>query len=135
MRAVRHLLALVALALAATTASAQFVKGNEAVKVLPDGTKKVETPPLPSTTLGAPCVADNPACTASGWRMVETPDGLRECTEIYARPGTCRASTFGSEKRPRLWIVKTRGQWMQCQLPDIGSKCVSTKALPYSAIQ
>jgi hypothetical protein len=135
MRAIRHLLALVALALAATTANAQFVKGNEAVKVMPDGTKKVETPPLPSTTLGAPCVADNPACTASGWRMVETPDGLRECTEIYARPGTCRASTFGSEKRPRLWIVKTRGQWMQCQLPDIGSKCVSTKALPYSAIQ
>jgi hypothetical protein len=47
MKAVRHLLALVALALAATTASAQFVKGNEAVKVMPDGTKKVETPPVP----------------------------------------------------------------------------------------
>ncbi|MGE0674239.1 MAG: hypothetical protein AB7O64_14405 [Methylibium sp.] len=135
MRAVRHLLALGALALAATTASAQFVKGNEAVKVLPDGTKKVETPPLPAATLGTPCSADNPACTASGWRMVETQDGLRECTEIYARPGTCRPSTFGTEKRPRLWIVKTRGQWMQCQLPDIASKCVSTKALPYSAIQ
>ena len=135
MKAVRHLLALAALALAATTASAQFVKGNEAVKVMPDGTKKVETPPLPSTTLGAPCAADKPACTASGWRMVETADGLRECTEIYARPGTCRPSTFGTEKRPRLWIVKTRGQWMQCQLPDIGSKCVSTKALSYSAIQ
>ncbi|MEY4752267.1 MAG: hypothetical protein RIQ60_4481 [Pseudomonadota bacterium] len=135
MNAVRHLLALVALALAATTASAQFVKGNEAVKVMPDGTKKVETPPLPSTTLGAPCAADNPACTASGWRMVETTDGLRECTEIYARPGTCRPSTYGTEKRPRLWIVKTRGQWMQCQFPDISSKCVSTKALPYSAIQ
>lgn len=135
MKAFRHLLALGALALAATTASAQFVKGNEAVKVMPDGTKKVETPPLPAATLGAPCAADNPACTASGWRMVETPDGLRECTEIYARPGTCRPSTFGTEKRPRLWIVKSRGQWMQCQLPDIGSKCVSTKALPYGAIQ
>lgn len=114
---------------------AQFVKGNEAVKVMPDGTRKVETTPFPSTTLGAPCTANNPACTASGWRMVETPDGLRECTEIYARPGTCRPSTFGAEKRPRLWIVKARGQWMQCQLPDIGSKFVSTKALPYSAIQ
>ena len=34
MKAVRQLLALVALALAATTASAQFVKGNEAVKVM-----------------------------------------------------------------------------------------------------
>ena len=124
-----------ALALLAGTASAQFVKGNEAVKVMPDGTKKTETPPLPTTTLAAPCAADKPACTASGWRMVETDEGLRECTEIYARPGTCRPSTFGTEKRPRLWIVKLRGQWMQCQLPDIGSKCVSTKALPYSAIQ
>ena len=25
---------------------AQFVKGNEAVKLLPDGSKRVETPPL-----------------------------------------------------------------------------------------
>ena len=135
MKAVRHLLALAALALAAASASAQFVKGNEAVKVMPDGSKKVETPPLPSATLAAPCAAENPACTSSGWRMVETESGLRECTEIYARPGTCRPSTFGTEKRPRLWIVKTRGQWMQCQFPDIASKCVSTKALPHSAIQ
>jgi hypothetical protein len=123
------------LVLTSTAGTAQFVKGNEAVKVMPDGTKKVETPPLPSATLAAPCAAENPACTASGWRMVETADGLRECTEIYARPGTCRPSTFGTEKRPRLWVVKIRGQWMQCQLPDMGSKCVSTKALPYSAIQ
>jgi hypothetical protein len=49
MKAVRHLLALVALALAATTASAQFVKGNEAVKVMPDGTKKDRNAPLPGT--------------------------------------------------------------------------------------
>lgn len=135
MKNVRHLLALVGLALGATTAGAQFVKGNEAVTVMPDGTRKVETPPLPAATLGPPCAASNPACTASGWRMVETSDGLRECTEIYARPGTCRASTYGTEKRPRLWIVKTRGQWQQCQLPDLGSKCVSTKALPFSAVQ
>jgi hypothetical protein len=68
MKAVRHLLALVALALAATTASAQFVKGNEAVKVMPDGTKKVETPPLPSHWLLAkPCPAATPGC--SRWRL------------------------------------------------------------------
>lgn len=135
MTAVRHLLALSALALATTAASAQFVKGNEAVRLMPDGSRKVETPPLPATTLGPPCLASNPACTASGWRMVETGEGLRECTEIYARPGTCRPSSFGTEKRPRLWIVKIGGQWMQCQRPDVGSKCVSTKALPYSVIQ
>jgi hypothetical protein len=135
MRTVHRLLALVAFALASASSTAQFVKGNEAVKVMPDGTKKVETPPLPTTTLGPPCAAEKAACTASGWRMVETPEGLQECTEIYARAGSCRPSTYGTEKRSRLWIVKTKGQWMQCQLPDLGSKCVSTKALPYSAVQ
>lgn len=132
---VRAIIVGAALAFVAGIATAQFVKGNEAVKVMPDGTKKVETPPLPAGTLGPPCAAEKPACTASGWRMVETSEGLRECTEIYARPGTCRASTYGTEKRPRLWIVKTKGQWQQCQLPDISSKCVSTKALPFSAVQ
>jgi hypothetical protein len=135
MKSVRTAVLLAGMALAASVANAQFVKGNEAVSVLPDGSRKVETPPLPSGTLGAPCAAEKPACTASGWRMVETTAGLRECTEIYARPGTCRPSTYGTEKRPRLWIVKTRGQWMQCQLPDLAGKCVSTKALPYSTIQ
>lgn len=128
-------LASLAVALAAGAANAQFVKGNEAVTVLADGSKKVETPPLPSATLAAPCRADNPACTASGWRMVETSQGLSECTEIYARAGTCRASTYGQEKRPRNWIVKLRGTWMQCPLPEAGSKCVSTKTLPNSVIQ
>lgn len=135
MKRIPLIVAIVVAAALPASAMAQFVKGNEAVRLLPDGTKKVETPPLPAATLAAPCTAEKPACTASGWRMVETADGLRECTEIYARPGTCRPSTYGTEKRPRLWIVKTRGQWMQCQLPDLNSKCVSTKALPYSAIQ
>jgi len=135
MKRVPLFIAIVVAAALPAGAMAQFVKGNEAVRVLPDGTKRVETPPLPAATLAAPCAAERPACTASGWRMVETAEGLRECTEIYARPGTCRPSTYGTEKRPRQWIVKMRGQWMQCQLPDLNSKCVSTKALPYSAIQ
>lgn len=114
---------------------AQFVKGNEAVTVMADGQKRVETPPIPPAGLPAPCPADKAGCVASGWRMVETSEGLRECTEIYARPGTCRASTYGVEKRSRLWIVKSRGQWMQCQRPDLGSRCVSTKALPFAEVQ
>ena len=57
MTAIRHLLALVAAAGIATTASAQFVKGNEAVRVLPDGTKKVETPPTGGALLSEPCCA------------------------------------------------------------------------------
>ena len=67
--------------------------------------------------------------------MVETNDGLMECTEVYARPSTCRASTYGAEKRSRLWIVKTGSQWMHCQFPDLSSMCVSIKTLPFSAVQ
>jgi hypothetical protein len=135
MKPISYPISAVILSLAAGSASAQFVKGNEAVSVMTDGAKKVETPPLPAMKLGPPCAADRPACTPSGWLMVETPEGLRECTEYYARPSTCRPSTFGTEKRPRLWIVKLKGAWMQCQYPDIASKCVSTKTLPHAVIQ
>lgn len=114
---------------------AQFVKGNEAVQVSADGTKKVETPPIPSATLAKPCPATKDGCAGGGWKMLETSAGLMECTEVFARQSTCRASTYGSEKRSRSWIVKVRGQWMQCQLPDLSGKCVSLASLPISAVQ
>jgi hypothetical protein len=119
-----------ALAFAGGTACAQFVKGNEAVKVMPDGTKKVETPPPnASVRKSKPCGADA-GCHAGSWHMLETSSGLQECTEAYARPGTCRASSYGSVKRSRLWVVKSGGNWLQCQYPDLGSKCVNMFARP-----
>ena len=135
MKVVQPLILCAALAVGSTASFAQFVRGNEAVKVMPDGSKRVETPPLPSASLGKPCAAAQAGCAGGGWLMVETPNGLMECTEIYARAGTCRPSTYGIEKRTRLWIVKSGAQWMQCQYPDMASKCVSTKSLPTSAVQ
>jgi hypothetical protein len=129
MKAQPHRLAAIVLLATTTAAVAQFVKGNEAVKLLPDGTRKVETPPLPSTSLGKPCPASQNTCVSSSWKMLETPTGLAECTEFYGRDGTCKASSFGSEKRPRSWIVKTGGQWLQCPQPSISEKCVSLKSL------
>ena len=125
----------VVLGIAASGACAQYVKGNEAVRVLADGTTKVETPPTAGALLARPCPALQAGCAGGGWMMVETPEGLLECTEVYARAGTCRASTFGAEKRSRLWIVKSKGQWLQCQQPDLGSKCVSTKTLAIAIVQ
>ena len=131
-----------AVALATGFASAQYVKGNEAVKLLPDGSKRLETPPLPTTgpiRSTKPCAAaDN--CHGGAWLMVETADGLVECTEAYARPGTCRESSFGKTKLMRLWVVRSGGKWLQCQLPDLGSKCVDMFArppsnLPFPAVQ
>ena len=139
---VGQLTIVVAIACGSSAALAQFVKGNEAVQVMPDGTKRVETPPLPTTgpiRSTKPCAATG-NCHGGAWLMLETQDGLLECTEAYARPGTCRASTYGTTKLLRLWVVKSGGAWLQCQLPDVASKCVNMFArppanLPYSAVQ
>ena len=128
-------MAVVAIAVASTIAGAQFVKGNEAVKVMANGKKVVETPPVPFVSLGAPCPANKAGCAGGGWKMVETDAGISECTEVFARPATCRPSTYGSEKKSRSWIVRSRGQWMQCAQPELNSKCVSLKSLPVSAFQ
>lgn len=127
--------------LVSLAAQAQFVNGNEAVKTTASG-KVVETPPLPATgpmRNTKPCLA-SASCFAGAWLMVETTDGLVECTEAYARPGTCRASTYGSKKASRLWVVKRGSDWLQCQYPDLGSKCVNMFArppanMPYDAVQ
>ena len=137
-----HFVAAAAIAGLSSAALAQFVKANEAVRLMPDGTKRIETPPLPTTgpiRTAKPCAAaDN--CHGGAWLMVETKDGLVECTEAYARPGTCRASSYGTTKLLRLWVVKSGDTWLQCQLPDVGSKCVNMFArppgnLPYPATQ
>lgn len=132
MSLVRSIVVVAGFALYASTASAQFVKGNEAVRTLPDGTKKVETPPLPAT---GPIRSTNPCaaadkCHGGAWLMLETSEGLVECTEAYARTGTCRTSSYGTTKLMRLWVVKSDKKWLQCQLPDLGSKCVDMFARP-----
>jgi hypothetical protein len=135
-------LATLVLAMSTTLSQAQVVKGNEAVAVRTDGTKHVETAPLPATgpiRATKPCAAAS-NCHGGAWLMVETTAGLVECTEAYARPGTCRASTYGTTKLLRLWVVKSAGTWLQCQLPTLTSKCVPLFArppgnLPFPAVQ
>jgi hypothetical protein len=137
-----YLLAASMLTLVAAPAPAQFVQGNQAVQKMPDGITKVETPPLPSggpIRNSKPCFAET-GCHAGAWLMVETADGLVECTEAFARRGTCRPSTYGSVKLYRLWVIKAGGAWLQCQKPDRSSKCVDMFSrppanLPYPALQ
>jgi hypothetical protein len=135
MNIVRCIVVSAALASAAAGSLAQFVKGNEAVRLLPDGSRKVEIPPTAGALLARPCPAVEPGCWGGGWKMVETPDGLMECTEVNARPGTCRTSTYGVKKLSRVWVVKVGSEWKQCRLPDLTAGCVSIKRLPSPAVQ
>ena len=106
------------------TAHAQYVKGNEATQ----SGKKVETPPVPPS-VSKVCEA-NAKCHAGAWRMVETDAGLMECTEPWARPGSCRTSSYGQQKLARVWVVKHNNEWVQCQYPDLASKCTPIFARP-----
>lgn len=135
-----HLLVIAALALISTTSIGQFVKGNDAVKVSASGAKQIETPPLPDAAERTrPCAAEA-GCHPGPWYMVETNTGLVECTEPFARPRTCRTSTYGASKLSRVWVAKRGATWMWCQFPDLGSKCADMNArppfnLPTSAVQ
>jgi hypothetical protein len=127
-------LVLASSALFCLAAHAQYVKGNEATQP----GKKVETPPVPSS-VSKVCEA-NAKCHAGAWRMVETDSGLMECTEPWARPGSCRTSSYGSQRLARVWVVKRNNEWAQCQYPDLGSKCTPIFArppanLPFDAVQ
>jgi hypothetical protein len=113
--------------LAATLASAQFVAGNDAVRATAAGLR-VDQPPAPAKPPPM-CRADT-GCHAGAWRMVETSAGLMECTEPWARDGACRASTYGQQKLRRVWVVRRGGEWLQCQYPDLGSRCAPMRARP-----
>ena len=136
------LLVALTFAIFGASANAQFVKDNEAVRASNTGERLVDLAPLPSSgpiRKTKPCLAQA-GCHAGPWHMVETRAGLMECTEVYAREGTCRASSYGTTKLSRIWVVKAGGQWLQCQYPDLGSKCVKVFAspptnLPYPAVQ
>lgn len=126
-RTLRTLLLACSLFLTGLGAQAQFVKGNDAVRVS-EGRRAVETPPAPRS-VGNVCLAAG-TCHAGSWRMVETQAGLVECTEPYAREGSCRKSTYGAQKLRRVWVVKKGSVWLQCQYPDMASKCAEMFARP-----
>lgn len=115
--------------LASSLASAQFVEGNEAVRTTTAGLR-VDQPPAPAKP--PPLCRADARCHAGAWRMVETSSGLMECTEPWAREGSCRASTYGQQKLRRVWVVQRGGEWLQCQYPDLGSRCAPMHARPPS---
>ena len=66
--------------------------------------------------------------------------GLMKRMEPDARPGTCRASSCGTTRRPLLWVVQCKDVWLRCQYPGVGSQCEPMFArtpanLPHDAVQ
>jgi hypothetical protein len=127
MKPLAPILVAASLAATATKAVPPFVAGNDAVRITASG-RTVLTPPAPPS-VGKPCAA-RAACHAGAWHMVETASGLAECTEPFARATTCRASTYGRQKLPRLWVVRKGAAWLWCQKPDVKSQCVDMAARP-----
>ncbi len=111
---------------------------NEAVKVI-DGVRHVQLPPLSNDdrvkfsvslppekkTAETPQQAwlqgikwDTPEREQQmGWIMVETDEGLVECTDPVYHPNQCRPSTYGQKLLSRTFLVLYRGQWMACVNP------------------
>lgn len=139
---VGQLAIVVAIACGSSAALAQFVKGNEVNQATPDGTKRVETPPLPTTgpiRSTKPCAATG-NCHGGAWLDARNPGRAARVHGAYARPGTCRASSYGTTRLLRLWAAKSGGARLQCQLPDVASRCVNMFARlpvnsPYPAVQ
>ena len=123
MKSSSHVLGLSTPVLVTSRAATQFVNDTEAVILRPGASKRAETRPRPATgsvsTLKAPMA--NPTCNAGPWLMVETSDGLVECTEVSARGEARRKSAYRAIKATRLWMVRPGAVWLQRQCPNIGS--------------
>ena len=120
-------------AFAATTTQAQTsgaaFPGNEAVQIV-NGKRVVEAPPLTATAQryvkgGAKLP---PPSAAGEVFMIESPEGLVECSGTYLSGTGCVPSTLGKTKRPRFWTVKLNGVWVHCD-----SRAPSRKCEPASA--
>ena len=107
MRAVGHLLALIAIALAAANVNAQFVSGNEAVKVISAEAKfaaaiSKKCPAIPFGTLAADAGLDlgalDPICTAVGVGPVTSLATYQECVR---RTHACEAASVLRTAAPR----------------------------------
>ena len=118
-------LATTALVVAATVfahaniASAQQATGfpgNEAVRIVA-GKRVVEVPPTYGTQSGKP--ADYSPPTHVGGKggpviMIEGPEGLMACSDYILIKTACIPSDIGSVQRYRVWVVKLKAEWQQC---------------------
>jgi hypothetical protein len=121
-------LAIAALAIASACARAAdySAAANEAVTVDEHGRRRVELPPGSNSK---PLV-HQPVPPAGGVvYMIETERGLVECSGRVYRRDECRASSIGSIRMIRAWVVKRQGKWLQCGGPEASARCAGVNEL------
>lgn len=117
--------------------SATLAFENEAVKVLPDGTRRVELPPGPKRQ-----GFQNIKRTADPWPagsrlpsfVIETDKGTVECRVAWIDE-SCRDYLPGRDKRPRAWVMKQNRAWVTCPNRSSSTGCVPYYGLPVHALQ
>lgn len=108
---------------AAQAALGPTVAYNEAVRVV--GGKRVVQLPPPSkyTPPGWSVTKPGNHYGGSSPYMVETVDGLMQCTVPFYHPVGCEPSTYGTQRKLRTWIVLREGQWEGCIGIDQPKRC------------
>jgi hypothetical protein len=121
--------ALIALGLAAATASVSAGPWNEAVRTDAAGRRNVELPPQVShdPRRYPPDIPRSwaPDAVFRGY-LVEGPDRLMECVvPFYWAGGACTPFVPQQYRRARAWIVKRNGRWLQCPEQNSQAGCAA----------
>ena len=119
------------------TCSAALAFQNEAVRIMPDGSRKVELPPGPKRQ-----AFQNIKRTADPWPtgsrlpsfVIEADRGLVECRVAWIDE-SCRDYVPGRDKRPRAWVMKRDRTWITCPKRASGDGCVPYYGLPVHELQ
>ena len=120
------LLASAAAIAAATPLPIRSAEDNEAVHKVQGSPAEVELPPGSNQHVSR--VVPIRDSTVLRY-MIQTNDGLVECSGRVYRIGECAPA--GSIKRPapRQWIVKRHGTWWRCASPSANAKCAGINEL------
>ncbi len=105
---------------------------NEAVRLV-NGKRVVQLPPLnPYNPKQYVAPASSYVMRVQAF-MIETQEGLVQCTVPFFAKVGCEPSTFGQVKRSRTWIVLRAGRWDACIGIDKPTKCREIYPKPGSA--
>ena len=115
---------LLLVSLAAISAERYLPEGNEIFYIDKEGVKRIMLPPPLIDRTGKRVVPKaKPLDKAVYLYMIQTFDGLIECSEPAIEQGACRPSSIGNYVSYRTWVVRRSGKWLHCDGPSRQAKC------------